>query len=303
MTPGLAPISWVPLLNFPIEWAALSLLAGGCLYWERAGFSGIGIEGCAAAAMLGLILGFEWTGHYPLAVALAAGCAVAFALAVGALLQILKADMAIGSFALSLVPLCGLGLLARSGPFAIFGAKPSPGIVTGTVFDGTYAEDLIANPLLLAAPFLVALAGWVLWRTPFGLRTRAFGENPGLRVPRSSPTAHRFGALAAGSLLAVPAAALLLGAHPGSPPAGLGLIALGCVIAGRWSFVAAILLAVGPALLRTGRPYADALAFDRVGIAAEMAPFLLVLLYLVFLARRALRLTPTSQSRLDPDTL
>lgn len=301
MTPGLAPISWVPLLNFPIEWAALSLLACGCLYWERSGFSGIGIEGCAAAAMLGLILGYEWTGQYPLAVALAAGFAVTFAIVVGALLQITRADMAIGSFALSLVSLCGLGLLARSGPFAIFDAKPLPGLIRGTIFDGTYAEDLIANPLLLAAPLLVALAGWILWRTPFGLRVRAFGENPELRVPKSSPTAHRLGGLAVGALLVTPAAALLLTAHPGSPPAGLGLIALGCVIAGRWSLVAAILLAVGPALLRTGRPYAEALG--GYGIAAEMAPFLLVLLYLMFLARRALRLVPTSQSRLDPDTL
>ena len=301
MTPGLAPISWVPLLHFPIEWAALSLLACACLYWERAGFSGLGIEGCAAAATLGLILGFEWTGQYSLAVAVAAGFALTFALLAGALLQILRADMAIGSFALSLVPLCGLGLLTRSGPFAIFDAKPSPGLVRGTAFEGTYAEDLIANPLLLAAPLLVVLAGWILWRTPFGLRVRAFGENPDLRVPKSSPTVHRFGGLAVGSILAAPAAALLLNAHPGSPPLGLGLIALGCVIAGRWSLIAAILLAVGPALLRTGRPYAEALG--GFGIGAEMAPFFLVLLYLVFLARRALRLAPTSQSRLDPDTL
>ena len=301
MIEGAAPISWVPLFNFPIEWAALSLLAGACLYFERAGFSGLGIEGSVAAAMLGLILGFEWTGDYLLAVALAAGFAVLFALAMGALLQVMRADMAVGSFALSLVPLCGLGLLVRAGPFAIFDAKPYPGIITGTVFDGAYAEDLIANPLLMSAPLVAALAGWILWRTPFGLRIRAFGENPDLRVPGLSPALHRFGGLAIGSLVAVPAAALLLRMNPGNPPAGVGLLALGCIIAGRWSFVAAILLAVGPALLRAARPYGE--MFGNWEIAAEMAPFLLVLLYLVILARRALRLAPTSQSRLDPDTL
>ena len=301
MTLGALPITWVPLLNFPIEWAAISLLAGACLYWERSGFSGVGIEGCVAAAMLGMILGFEWTGRYPFAVAIAAGFALAFALAMGALLKLLRADMAIGSFVLSLVPLCGLGLLARTGPFALFDTKPYPGIVAGTVFEGRYGEDLIANPLLVAAPFLLVLAGWILWRTAFGLRVRAFGENPDLRVPKLSPAAHRFGGLAAGSLLVAPAAALLLRAHPGIPPAGLGLLALGCVIAGRWSLVAAILLAAGPALLRTARPYAEGLGGWSIG--AEMAPFLLVLLYLTLLARRALRLAPTSQSRLDPDTL
>jgi simple sugar transport system permease protein len=301
MTPGLTALSWVPLLHFPIEWGALSLLACACLYWERSGFSGIGIEGCVAAGTLGLILGFEWTGQYPLAVAIAVGFAMAFALAMGALLQLMRADMAVGSFALSLVPLCGLALLTRAGPFAIFATKPAPGLVSGTAFTGTYAEDLIANPLLLAAPFLVVLAAWILWHTPFGLRIRAFGENPELRIPRLSPALHRFGGLAVGSILVVPATALLLRTHPGNPPAGLGLLALGCVMAGRWSIAAAILLAAGPALLRSARPYAETLG--GYGIVAEMAPFLLVLLYLMLLARRSLRLAPTSQSRLDPDTL
>jgi len=300
MTTGLATLSWVPLLQFPIEWAALALLACACLYWERGGFSGVGIEGCVAAATLGLILGFEWTGEYPLAVAIAAGFAAAFALSMGTLLQLMRADMAVGSFALSLVPLCGLALLTRAGPFAIFQTKPVPGLIGGTAFAGTYAEDLIANPILVATPFLALLAAWVLWRTPFGLRMRAFGENQELRIPRLSPAAHRFGGLVAGSVLVVPAAALLLRAHPGNPPAGLGLLALGCVMAGRWSIAAAILLCAGPALLRAAHPYADTLGY---GILAEMAPFLLVLLYLAILARRALRLAPTSQSRLDPDTL
>lgn len=301
MIEGAASLSWVPLFNFPLEWAALALLASACLYSERAGFSGLGVEGSVAAAMLGLILGFQWTSDYLAAVGIAAGFAVAFALVMGALLQVMRADMAVGSFVLSLVPLCGLGLLVRSGSFAIFETKPYPGIVTGTVFEGTYAEDLIASPVLLSVPLVVALAGWILWRTPFGLRIRAFGENPDLRIPGLSPALHRFGGLAVGSLVAVPAAALLLRASPGNPPAGVGLLALGCVMAGRWSLNAAILLAVGPALLRAARPYGETLG--GFGIAAEMAPFLLVLLYLVILARRALRLAPTSQSRLDPDTL
>jgi len=301
MTPSLATLSWVPLLHFPIEWAALSLLACACLYWERAGFSGVGIEGCVAAATLGLILGFEWTGEYPAAAAIAVGFAAAFALSLGALLQLMRADLAVGSFALSLVPLCGLALLTRAGPLAIFQTKPAPGLIGGTTFAGTYAEDLIANPVLVATPFLVLLAAWILWRTPFGLRLRAFGENPELRIPRLSPAFHRFGGLVAGSIFVVPAAALLLRTHAGNPPAGLGLLALACVMAGRWSIAAAILLCVGPALLRAARPYADTLG--GYGILAEMAPFLLVLLYLAILARRSLRLAPTSQSRLDPDTL
>jgi len=57
-------------------------------------------------------------------------------------------------------------------------------------------------------PLLLALAGWLLWHTPFGIRLRAFGENPGWRVPGSRPTAYRLAALALGALWAVPAAAI-----------------------------------------------------------------------------------------------
>ena len=39
------------------------------------------------------------------------------------------------------------------------------------------------------------------------------------------------------------------------------------------------------------------------GLALAAAPFLLALLYLVLLTRRALRAATTPQSRLDPDVL
>ena len=54
-------------------------------------------------------------------------------------------------------------------------------------------------------------------------------------------------------------------------------------------------------MLRTARPY---VADDLAGtIALEAGPFLIAVLYLVFLSRRALRAATTSQSRLDPDVL
>ncbi|MGE5174781.1 MAG: hypothetical protein ACM3JJ_00285, partial [Hyphomicrobiales bacterium] len=270
---------WTPLLHFPSEWAALGLLVAGCLYWERAGFSGLGVEGCVASAMLGLIAGYEGTGSYPAAIAIAAGAAVAFALAAGGLLQLFRADMAVGSFCLSLVPACALGLVTRAGPFAIFTENPAPGLIRGTIFDGTLAEDLVANPALWAAPILIALAAWLLWQSPFGLRLRAFGESPGLRVPGVSGAFHRFLGIALGALWTVPAAALLVRESQSNPPAALGFLALACVVAGRWSFAAALLLAAGPALLRTARPYAEGLG--GWSIAGEMAPFLLGFLYLL----------------------
>jgi ABC-type uncharacterized transport system permease subunit len=294
-------MDWVPLLQFPIEWAALALLAMACLYWERSGFSGLGVEGCVAAAMLGILLGYEWTGDYWLSCLLAAGAAAGFAVASGTLVHLFRADPAVGAFALSLVPASALGLFARAGGLRLFTESPPPGLIRGTIFDGTYTEDLITSPWLLAAPILLALAGWLLWHTPFGIRLRAFGENPGWRVPGSRPTAYRLAALALGALWTVPAAALLLRAHPTAPPVALGYLALACAIAGRWTVWGAILLAAGPALIRSARPYG--MEFQGGFVVLDLAPFLLALLYLVFLSRRSLRLAASPLARTDPDVL
>ena len=294
-------MDWVPLLGFPIEWAALALLVVGCLYWERSGFSGLGVEGCVAAAMLGLLLGYQWTWSYPLACLAAAAFAAAFALAGGTLVHLLRADPAIGAFVLSLAPVSAVALLSRAGGLLLVTESPPPGLIRGTIFDGTYAEDLILNPYLLAAPFLIALGAWILWHTPYGLRLRAFGENPAWRVLGSRPTAYRISALVIGSLATVPAAALLLRSYPEAPPAALGFIALACTIAGRWTFRGAIALAAGPALLRVLRPYGG--GTPGAMAALEAAPFLLALLYLVLLSRRSLRLSVSPQAGTDPDVL
>ena len=293
-------MSWIPLLSIPIEWAALALLVVACLYWERAGFSGLGVEGAFASAMVGLVLGYEWTSSYPLALSIAAGAAAVFALFAGGLLRAFRTDTAIGALALSLVPVCALQILYRSGPALTEGTTP-PGLIRGTGIDGTYAEDLALNPVLWAAPLVVILAGWVLRHTPFGLRVRAFGENPAWRVPGSRPALDRLGAIVLGALWTVPAAALLTRSHPDSPPLALGILALACVIASRWSVLGGVLLAAGPAVARACRPYAG--EHPGWAIALEILPYLLSLSYLALLSRRALRVSFAPRAGTDPDLL
>jgi ABC-type uncharacterized transport system permease subunit len=293
-------LDWTPLLRFPPEWAALALFVAACIYWERAGASGLGVEGCVASATIGLIVGYEATESYPLALLIAMGAALGFAAIAGILLQLLRPDPALGSFCLSLVPVCGLGLLMRAGPYRLLEAKALPGIVHGSVLGGTASEDLLMNPILWAAPLIVALAAWILWQTPFGLRLRAFGEAPSLRLPGARAGIYRLSGLMVGALWAVPGAALLLSTHRANPPVGVALLALACVVASRWSFAFAILLALGPALLRAARPAAEG---NALAVSLEAAPFLLALLYLVFLSRRALRMPETRRTRVDPDVL
>lgn len=292
----------IPLFAFPLEWAALALLLAACLYWERAGLSGLGVEGCILSAMAGLILGYEWTGSYPAAVGIAAAAAVVFAAATGGLLLALRTDPAVGGFALSLVPAAVITMMTRSGPFRLLYEVPAPGLIHGTPIDASVARDVLLAPAFWSAPVLVLLAAGLLWRTPFGLRLRAYGETPALAVQvRAHPSAIRILGAVIGSLLAVPAAAIEMRAHSDAPPLGLGLLALACTIAGRWAFVPGLLLVAGPALLRSARPYVTGMKAAEA--ALDAAPFLLGLLYLLLLSRRSLRLNARRESKLNPDVL
>jgi len=298
----LATQDWAALASFPLEWAALALLVAGAIYWERAALSGLGIEGCALSAFLGFCLGYEWTGDYAIAAAAGTGGAILFALVASGILLSLKSDPAMGAFGLSLVPACALGILARSAPLRLLRETPPPGLIPGTIFEGTYAEDIMVSPWVWAVPLVLALAAFVMLKTPYGLRLRGYSETPALarRGPWEVARTRITGAVL-GALCAVPAAAILLRSHAGSLPIGLGIIALACAVAARWGFLPGILLAAGPALLRTLRPYAP--GDSAGGLALATAPFALAILYLILFSRRALRAAATPQSRLDPDVL
>jgi ABC-type uncharacterized transport system permease subunit len=295
----LASIDWTPVFGFPLEWAALALLVTACIWWERAGASGLGVEGAVASAMIGLILGYEATWSYPIALAIGLGAALVFAAITGTLLEMFRADPAVGSFVIGLIPVSALGLLLRSGRFTLLEESTLPGIVRGTTL-GTPAEDLLMNPVLWAAPLVIALAAWMLWQTPFGLRVRAFGEAPSLRLPGASAVTYRIMGLVVGAMWAFPGAVLLLSAHRANPPSGIGYLALACAVASRWSIAFAILLALLPAAIRCAIPAASGTPF---GFAVEAAPFAIALVYLLLLARRALRMPESRGTRVDPDVL
>jgi len=177
---ALTSLDWVPFVSFPLEWAALALLVAGAIYWERAALSGVGVEGCVLCSMLGLCLGYEWTGNYAVAAAAGVGGALVFALVGSGILLSLRSDPAVGGFCLSLIPACALGLLTRGVPLRLLRETPPPGLIPGTIFEGTYAEDLVVNPWLIAAPLVLALAAFVMLKTPYGLRLRAYSETPAL---------------------------------------------------------------------------------------------------------------------------
>jgi simple sugar transport system permease protein len=94
------------------------------------------------------------------------------------------------------------------------------------------------NPVVWIGLVTLPALGWVLYRTPFGLRVRAIGEKPeaaaslGVNVMRLRV----LGLYIAGAMAALGGAYLALDQHQFTDgmTAGRGFIALAAVIFGRW---------------------------------------------------------------------
>ncbi len=101
------------------------------------------------------------------------------------------------------------------------------------------------NPMVYGALVLVALVWWLLYRTRFGLRLRAAGENPTMvDAAGVSVKGLRYQALALnGVLSALAGAYLVLAQNPSFIPnmtAGRGYMALAALIFGKWHPVGAL---------------------------------------------------------------
>jgi general nucleoside transport system permease protein len=119
--------------------------------------------------------------------------------------------------------------------------------------------------IVYAAFGLVAAAWWLLYRTRFGLRLRAAGENPAMvDAAGVSVVGIRYAALALnGVLCSLAGAFLVLAQNPSFIPhmtAGRGYMALAALIFGKWHPVGALL-----ACLLFG--FLDAVAIRMQGVA------------------------------------
>lgn len=230
----------------------LACLAG--LYSERAGIFDIGLEGkMLAAAMfsaaLAAITGSVWLG-------LLAGIAASLVLsAIHGLASItFRGNQLISGVAINFLA-AGLTVLVAQDWFKQGGRTPP--LQDGGRFEGItlpfagamadvpvlgpiYSELLSGHSILVYLAFLAVPATWyLLFRTRFGLRLRAVGENPaavdtaGISVVRL-----RFGAVAiAGVLCGVAGAYLstsLQAEFVKDMTAGRGFIALAALIFAKW---------------------------------------------------------------------
>lgn len=233
----------------------LVLAALGGMFSERAGVVALGLEGLMlgaafAAAAVSAVSGSAWLG-------LGAGVAVAVTLAwlLAFATVTHRGNQVVAAVAVNLV-VKGLAPALALAWFGLGGQTPQLNLPAqrflGLTWPGAqaardhpvpgllYAELLSGHNLIVYfTAALVPMSAWVLYRTRFGLRLRAVGENP-LAVDTAGISVTRLRYLAiviCGALCGVAGAYLSIAASAGfgrDMTAGKGYLALAALIFGKW---------------------------------------------------------------------
>lgn len=212
----------------PLIFAAL-----GGLFSERSGVINIALEGLMlAGAFTAAVVTYELNNPY---VGFLAGLVTGAAVAAIYAIAVIKfeADQVVAGFAINILM---LGL---------------PAVISSRIYDSAGSTQQIAKEFLLPdfynrlsiasilAFLLVPVCWYVLYKTPFGLRIRAVGENPaaadvaGVNVQRLRYTA----VIISGVLAAAGGAYLSIGQSSlftRGMTAGRGFIALAALILAKW---------------------------------------------------------------------
>ncbi len=237
----------------------LAALAG--LFCERSGVVDIALEGkmlgaAFAAAATAAVTGSAWLG-------LGAGMlfSVGLAMVHGFACITHRGNQVVSGMALNIM-VAGLGPTLAEAWFHQGGRTPLLGVearftpitlpLAGALHDvpvlgPLYYEVISGHDLLVyATAAIVPLVAWVVYRTRFGLRLRAVGENPSaVDTAGISVTAMRYRALVVtGLLCGIAGTYLSIGHNAGfirDMTAGKGYLALAALIFGKWRPLPALL--------------------------------------------------------------
>ncbi len=258
-------------------------LAG--IFSERAGVLNIGLEGVMLIGAFAAVVGSHFTGNPWIGVL----CAIA----AGLLTSLIHAFMCINMRAEQAIVGTGINILGAGLPsfllLKLFGSQGiSPIVPRIYEWRVPFIADLpiigpiigTQSPLVYLALLMVPVSWFILFKTPFGLRLRAVGENPraaetvGVSVYRMRYS----GVLISGVLASLGGAFLsisYLAQFIRLMTAGRGFIGLAAMIFGRWNPWGALL-----ACLIFG--FADALQASAQAANVPIAPqFLLALPYVL----------------------
>lgn len=230
----------------------LACLAG--LFSERAGIFDIGLDGKMLAAAFFSAAVASLTGNVWLGLLAGIAASMALSLLHGLASITFRGNQLISGVAINMLA-AGITVLIAQDLFRQGGRTPSLSdggrwdpislpfseSLSGIPFFGQTYDELISGHSLLVyvAIAFVPLTWWVLYRTRFGLRLRAVGENPasvdtaGISVIRLRYTA----VMICGVLCGVAGAYLATGLQAGfikDMTAGRGFIALAALIFAKW---------------------------------------------------------------------
>lgn len=266
----------------------LILASLGGLYCERSGVINIALEGLMlagafTAAAITFYVASPWIG---LGAAMVAGVVVAMILALACIK--FKADQVVTGTGINIMFL-GLPAVLSGAMFLSSGSTPQipkeqllPNV--SQLLPGFVPQWRIfteVNVVTVLAVVLVLVTAYVLYRTPFGLRLRAVGENPeaadaaGVSVNKI----RYLGVILSGALAGIGGAYLSVGQSSlftRNMTAGRGFIALAALIFGKWRPVQTML-----ACLLFG--FADALTIQLQGVPVTIEVLVKALLFLAAL--------------------
>ncbi|NQY59094.1 ABC transporter permease [Cognatishimia sp.] len=230
----------------------LACLAG--LYSERAGIFDIGLEGKMLAAAMAAGAFAALSGNVWVGLLAGVGASLVMSALHGLASITFRGNQLISGVAINMLA-AGITVLIAQDLFRQGGRTPSLSdggrwdpislpfseSLSGIPFFGQTYDELISGHSLLVyvAIAFVPLTWWVLYRTRFGLRLRAVGENPasvdtaGISVIRLRYTA----VMICGVLCGVAGAYLATGLQAGfikDMTAGRGFIALAALIFAKW---------------------------------------------------------------------
>lgn len=299
----------------------LTLGALSGIYCERAGVVNIGIEGMMlSAAFFGWLASIYMNSIFGWAALPSLVGGVIFAIFSGGLFALLhavlsitfKVDQIIGGTVINILAIGITGFLNRQMFFeqgSIFGGNvphapgtlPSLSKVIGGICNGG-CEGLVNSisgtvfdqkPIALLAILLVVFTHYVLFYTPWGLRTRAVGEHPkaadtvGINVQRMRYANVLIGGMMAG----LGGAYFTLESVPSFEPLmtnGRGFIALAAMIFGNWSpfgaWAAALVFGASQAMQINLQIFRESippqLAVLQISYIVGLTPYILTMLIL-----------------------
>lgn len=264
----------------------------GGVWSEKSGVINIALEGLLLSSGLAAVIAHHATGSPWIGVAAGVGCG-AFLAGVHAVLVVVgEVDAIVSGIALNLMAAGGTRFVLR----AVYDSSSNSPAIEGFrthSLDGSSGVMLLgrtlADPLALITVLLGLATGYVMYKTRFGLRVRASGEEPvaaasvGIAVNRVRILSVMLG----GAICGIGGVALAYDQHQfqSGMSGGRGFIALAAVILGGWRPLRAVVACLLFAAL-------DALQIVLQGQArvptdlVQMLPYVVTLLALFVVMRR-----------------